>query len=81
MLNKTSLVVWDSKEKMPTAYSDVAFWQSYNLIDNHTNISIPRLVEEDSDALRSTYLALIYDLGETKINKKKVIDILEICLY
>jgi len=79
LLNKTSLVVWDSKEKMPTAYSDVAFWQSYNLIDNHTNISIPRLVEEDSDALRSTYLALIYDLGETKINKKKVIDILEIC--
>ena len=36
-------------------------------------------VEEDSDALRSSYLSLIYDLGETKINKKRVIDILEIC--
>jgi surface carbohydrate biosynthesis protein (TIGR04326 family) len=78
LLNKSLLVVWDSKEKMPTVYSDVAFWQSYNLIDNHTNISIPKLVEEDSDALRSSYLSLIYDLGETKINNKRVIDILEI---
>jgi len=79
LLNKSSLVVWDSKEKMPTDYSDVAFWQSYDSIDSHKNISIPRLVEEDSEALRSSYLSLIYDLGETKINKKRVIDILEIC--
>ena len=79
MLNKSSLVVFDSKEKTPTDYSDVAFWQSYNPTDNHTNISIPRLVEEDSGALRSNYVSLIYDLGETKINKKRVIDILEIC--
>ena len=57
----------------------MAFWQSYDSIGSHTNISIPRLVEEDSNSLRSSYLSLIYDLGETKINKKRVIDILEIC--
>ena len=79
MLNKKLIVVWDSKEKMPMDYGDVAFWQSNDTIDSHTNISIPRLVEENSEALRSSYLALIYDLGETKINKKRVIDILEIC--
>ena len=41
-------------------------------------MSIPRVVEENAESLRARYLKWIYDLGETKINGKRIVDHLEI---
>ena len=41
-------------------------------------MSIPRLVEDNSESLRARYLMWIHDLGETKVNGKRIVDHLEI---
>ena len=41
-------------------------------------MSIPRIVEENAESLGAQYLKWIYDLGETKINGKRIVDHLEI---
>jgi len=41
-------------------------------------VSIPRLVEDNSESLRARYLMWIHDLGETKVNGKRIVDHLEI---
>lgn len=41
-------------------------------------ISIPKLVEEQADTLKARYLAWIYDLGETRLSGKRLVDHLEL---
>ena len=53
-------------------------WCSYDPKGCNDVVSIPCLVEENSESLRSRYLEWIYDLGEIKINGKRIVDHLEI---
>jgi len=53
-------------------------WRSYDTKGRENVVSIPGLVEENSESLRSRYLEWIYDLGETKIKGKRIVDHLEI---
>jgi len=72
------LLIWDS-ESLPTDSNDyVILWQSYTILDLNKEISIPQLVENNADDLRSRYLAFIYDLGELRVGKKRIVDYLEI---
>lgn len=72
------LLVWDSDEELHKKCSDVIYWQSYNISECDGIFSVPRLVEKNSNQLRIKYLALIYELGQTKIKGKRVIDYLEV---
>jgi surface carbohydrate biosynthesis protein (TIGR04326 family) len=73
-----SLLIWDSAGVAPAGDWTTLHWQQYPHNNNPNDISIVQLVEQNADELRSKYLAWIYDLGETKIEGKRVIDHLAI---
>ena len=72
------VIVWDSEKPHPTSdFQSILLWRSFG-DKNHSNIfSIPQLIEENSDSLRSRYLAWVYELGELRIKGKRLIDHLE----
>lgn len=73
-----TLLLWDGKELPPAGnWAAVALWRGFN-DHNIATYSIPRLVEEHAHELRAQYLAWIYDLGETVINGKRLVDHLEL---
>lgn len=69
-------LIWDTEGKPPEGKWIPVLWKSYG---NGGNLvySIPRIVEEHADALRSRFLAWIYDLGESQVNGKRLVDHLE----
>jgi len=77
--NRTVLI-WDSADPISDSEDINVLWQNYKVVYPEKEVSIPKLVEKGADELRSKYLALIYDLGEVKIGKKRTIDYLEIRL-
>ena len=76
---KSHLLIWDSPKKHTLKKIDnitILFWQRF---DNEKNkISIPNLVEENSDFLRLKYLEWIYKIGNTKVNSKTIIELLKV---
>ena len=76
---KSHLYIWDSPKKITLNNKDnatILFWQRF---DNENNkISIPNLVEKNSDYLRLKYLEWIYKIGNTEVNSKTIIEILKI---
>ncbi len=76
--NKTSLHIWDSAEKPPTGISKVVLWQSYNLCEYSNCISIPELIDKNADQYRKTILAWFYNLSDSSIAGKKLVDYFEL---
>lgn len=72
------LFIWDDTGVAPTGDWTTLLWQQFPDINNPSYISIVQLVEQNAEELRSKYLAWIYELGETKIEGKRVIDHLAI---
>lgn len=73
------IIVWDM-EGPPPAHekAQIILWRSYGEPDLPDAVSIPALIEENADSLHSRYLAWIYELGETRISGKRLIDYLEL---
>jgi surface carbohydrate biosynthesis protein (TIGR04326 family) len=74
VLGYRTLLIWDSADPPPDNYDNKVLWQSYTITDQEKETSIPRLVEDNDDELRSKYLAFIFDLGEAKVADKKIVD-------
>ena len=73
------IVIWDSIElPIENSQTRTMLWRSYCESSCSTAVSIPLLIEENSDALRSRYLAWVYELGESKINGRRFLDHLNI---
>lgn len=68
----TSVIVWDQKNDPPDAIGEVLCWRSYA----HRDLipSVPRYLEDHAERLRAKYLAFIHDLGESRIDGKRVVD-------
>lgn len=75
---RRTLLVWDTEGSPPSGDWATVLWRNYGNDTNPNTISIPKLVEEQSDVLRARYLAWIYELGETRINGKRLVDHLEL---
>ena len=78
----SSVVIWDleyppSKKKI-LPKQKLILWRNYKLTNFPNALSIPTFVEKNSKFLRSMYLSWIYELGQIKISKKKLINHLEI---
>jgi len=71
-------LIWDSDDEPPAGDWLYVLWRSYGTKGDKNIVSIPRLVEENAESLRARYLQWIYDLGEMKVNDKRIIDHLEI---
>ena len=63
-----NIIIWDLEQKCKIKKGDVHFWASYNKTLN--DISIPLLLEKESDNYRNLFLTFIYELSQSKINNK-----------
>ena len=71
-----NIIIWDLEQKCKIKKGDVHFWASYNKTLN--DISIPLLLEKESDNYRNLFLTFIYQLSQSKINNKTLIENLQI---
>lgn len=74
------LIILDSDSFISSTYpnSKILYWSRFADEDKGDQLSIVDLVEKNSNDLKSRYLSWIYDVGEAKINGKRVIDHLTI---
>ena len=74
----TKILVWDGEGIPQKGDWRVVLWNDFYTDNEPDYISIPTLVEEQADSIRARYLEWVYQLGETIIKGKRIIDILEI---
>jgi surface carbohydrate biosynthesis protein (TIGR04326 family) len=74
---KNTVLVWDDEGPAPQVKSNVVLWRGFPN-KKVSIISIPNLIEENSETLKARYLAWIHDLGEMNFDGKRVVDHLEI---
>lgn len=70
--------IWDSDLLPATKDHQDILWQTYIESKNDKIVSIPRLVEQNSVILKKRYLAWIFNLGESVVLGKRVVDHLEL---
>lgn len=73
-LGKKSFLIWDVEGVPPSGEWTTILWSGFEIPGLSDQVSMPMLVEEHADILKSRYLEWIYDLGELQINDKRVID-------
>ena len=76
----SKLTIWDSdfdyvnfKENEITV-----MWRNYEILKNPLIFSLPKFIEVNDKILREKYLAYVYDLGNTRVKGKKLLDLLNI---
>ena len=71
-----TLLVWDSDGVPEAGFWRTALWRSFECGHERSDrcISIPRLVEDTADQLRSQYLAWVFALGEARVRQKSVLE-------
>jgi len=72
------LLVWDVEGAPPLGEWIPVLWQGFKSTAQPTAVSIPALIEANTDVLRKRYLAWIYDLGETSIQGRRLVERLEL---
>ena len=73
-----TLLIWDAEGSPPEGDWTTVLWRQHADSEDPRTISIAQRVEQDADALRASYLAWIYDLGEARVNGKRVVDLLSL---
>ena len=71
-------LIWDLDDFPNMESSDIILWSSFNETDNKDIISMPLYIEENGDELKALYLSWIFELGESYIKDKTLIDHLQI---
>ena len=71
---KKGTILWDSLESPPVDYGTLVLWTAISVDNQKSPVVISKLVEENAVILRSRYLAWIYNLAESKIDRKRVVD-------
>jgi surface carbohydrate biosynthesis protein (TIGR04326 family) len=73
-----NLLIWDAEGSPESGDWIAVLWRGFATDDSPDLISLPKLVEEQADVLRARYLAWIYELGDTRVNGKRLVDHLEL---
>ena len=76
--DKDNLIIWDFDNQWTSGCEDILLWKKYDAFKLGRVYSILQLVEENSEQLKSQYLALIYELGEVNFNGRRVVEQLEV---
>ena len=71
-----AVIVWDHRSDPPDAAGEVLCWRSYAQGDRIS--SVPRYLEIHAERLRAVYLAFIHDLGESRIDGKRIVEHLDL---
>lgn len=72
------LLVWNVEGPAPVGSFKTILWRDYGDSISPNVFSLPRIVEENSEALRRRYLAWIFDLGEASIGGTRLVDYLNL---
>ena len=70
--------LWDSDEQHPSVEGTMVLWRQFSDVGSQDVVSIPHLVEVNSDSLRNRYLAWIHDLGEMQFRELRLLEHLQI---
>lgn len=73
-----NLLLWDLEELPPLYSGIVVLFRSFSNVQTSDVISIPEWIEQNADFLKQKYLSWVYELGESKIRGKRLIDHLEL---
>ena len=69
-------LIWDRRDRPPQGEGITVLWREFS--DQDSSHSIPLLVEKQAEALRSRFLAWLYEVGEARIAGRRVIDHFEL---
>ncbi len=70
------IIIWDLDKICNLQLDNIHLWNSYN--SNFSQVSIPSILEKNSDKYKNLFLNLIYEISQKKINDKTLIDCLKI---
>ena len=72
------IYIWGYSDQIPSSLKGkkILLWEDYS--DNENIVSIPELTERWADVLKKEYLQWVYDLGNIKLNKKTITELLKI---
>lgn len=74
----SKVIVWDTEGLPPVGDWTTVLWRGFENDTTPGVVSIPKLVEANADVLKKRYLAWIYELGETHIKGRRLVDHLEL---
>ena len=72
------ILIWDSAEPPPNYEGTIVLWRRIASKGTVTEVSIPALIEENANFLKTRYLAWIYELGQATLQDSNVIGELKI---
>ncbi|RTY34917.1 hypothetical protein EKD02_09585 [Chlorobium phaeovibrioides] len=72
------LTIWDCHGIPGNHKGPLVLWRSYGEDSCPDAVSIPQWIEENADSLRERYLAWVYELGQVKVQGRRLVDFLEI---
>lgn len=72
------MLIWDAEGPAPIEAGITVLWNSFGEGDKPGVLSLPSMVEEQADDLRKRFLAFIFELGEARVNGKRLVDDLEL---
>ena len=75
---RRTFLIWHAEGTPPVGDWTTVLWSGFAKTARSELISIPKFVEEHAESLRARYLSWIYELGETRINGKRLVDHLEL---
>jgi surface carbohydrate biosynthesis protein (TIGR04326 family) len=70
--------IWDAEGPTPAGDWTSVLWRGFSDGVTPNVVSIPQLIEENADSLRSRYLVWVYALGELRIKGRRLIDHLQL---
>jgi surface carbohydrate biosynthesis protein (TIGR04326 family) len=77
----SEIVIWDRKEQTQSFLrhqGTTVLWQGHYDSALSRHVSVLELVEANPDIFKEKYLAWVYDLGETRIDNRRLIDCLQL---
>lgn len=74
----TNVLIWDAEGSPPQGDWTTVLWRGFSDGVTPNIVSIPSLIEENADSLRASYLAWVYELGETRIQGRRLVDHLQL---
>jgi len=77
-VTKTKIYIWDSPILPPEVEWKVVFWQNYSTAQYYDGISIPQYIEDNDEKIKATFLAWVYELGETIVGSASIKEILKL---
>lgn len=76
--NRHDILIWDAESFIPIGDTTTVLWRGFSTGSLPNCVSMPELIEENADVFRARYLAWVFELGETCIKGRRLVDHLQL---